>query len=456
MKRLPAPAVLETGERMSEQTPAIKDGQLPAFARDHASFLRGEGSWDPKAAARTVLFSLRREAERCADCAQLGKPVWHDDSRLAATTQGWTGYPNSTRVGSLTDQQKLKHWRSVQMRALKKLRDAESNMYRADAKEAAASGRFHPLLTIFPTLDDIAFSELVADIRTNGVREPIWTYKGQIVDGRNRWLACQQLGIGCPEREYEGDEKELPAFVVSLNVHRRHLDASQRAMVAAKIANMKHGGDRKSDQRPNLGLDVSINDAAEMLNVSTGSIDNAKAVIAKAEPEVVVAVEQGRLAVSVASKIAGHPPEVQRQAVAKIEGGAKGGAVVRAPPTSGGKARPSKDAVRTTRGDAGDPPPIPQWVSRQLLELDTTGALSLDAADIFAQMSRDERRDVARVVKQLIPWLQSMIKASAGRKVQRGSQKKMSQAVKLSRSGETEDDPKQMLLPVMRGQHDDR
>jgi hypothetical protein len=71
-------------------------------------------------------------------------------------------------------------------------------------------------------------------------------------------------------------------------------------------------------------------------------------------------------------------------------------------------------------------------------------------------MSAKESRDVARVVKQLIPWLRSMIEASAGRKVQRGSQKKMSQAVKLSRSGETEDDPKQMLLPSMRGQHDHR
>lgn len=100
---------------------------------------------------------------------------------------------------------------------------------------------FHPLLAIFPEMAKDAFAEFVADIRANGQREPIWMYKGQVLDGRNRWLACEECGIKPLTREYVGDEKGLPAFVLSQNLHRRHLDASQRAMVAWR------------EKRPNAG-----------------------------------------------------------------------------------------------------------------------------------------------------------------------------------------------------------
>lgn len=270
--------------------------------------------------------------------------------------------------------------------------------------------RFHPLVEIFPEMEKHAFAEFVADVKVNGVREPVTVYKNQIIDGRSRLLACEVLGIACPQRVYEGKESEsdLLAFVVSKNLHRRQMSESQRAMVAAKIANMTHGGDRKSDQAATLPL-VSQADAAKQMGVSERSVRDAVKVISKAEPEVARAVEQNKLPVSAAAKVAEHPAEVQRQAVAKIAEGAKSAAVVRALPASGGKARPNKDAVRTTRGDASDTPPIPRWVWGHLLEFDKTGALSLDAAEILAQMSRDERRDVARVAKLLIPWLQTMI-----------------------------------------------
>ena len=51
------------------------------------------------------------------------------------------------------------------------------------------------------------FTEFVEDIRANGVREPIWRHpNGHILDGRNRYRACQELGVECPERTFEGSE----------------------------------------------------------------------------------------------------------------------------------------------------------------------------------------------------------------------------------------------------------
>lgn len=165
---------------------------------------------------------------------------------------------------------------------------------------------FHPLLEIFPEMEPAAFHEFVADIKANGVREPVWMYKGQLLDGRNRWLACEELGIQCPTREYTGDEKGVLAFVLSQNLH---LDASQRAMIAGEIANIRHGGDRKSDQAGKLQVDsVSRTDAAKMLNVSPEIVTMAKKVIANGTPDVVKAVKQGKLSVSSAAKLVGPNP----------------------------------------------------------------------------------------------------------------------------------------------------
>jgi len=95
------------------------------------------------------------------------------------------------------------------------------------------------------------------------------------------------------------------AFVISLNLHRRHLDESQRAMVAAKLANTTHGGDRKSDQRANLPFDlITKSEAATMLNVSTRTVKSAKAVMEHGLPELIEAVEQGEIPVSAAVAIA--------------------------------------------------------------------------------------------------------------------------------------------------------
>jgi ParB-like chromosome segregation protein Spo0J len=98
----------------------------------------------------------------------------------------------------------------------------------------------HPLADIFPLIEGDEFGSLVTDIKRHGIREPIWLYQGQIIDGRNRYRAAQIAGVDCPIREYMGDDPV--AFVVSLNLKRRHLNESQRAMVAAKLATLKAVG----------------------------------------------------------------------------------------------------------------------------------------------------------------------------------------------------------------------
>ena len=119
---------------------------------------------------------------------------------------------------------------------------------------------FHPLANIFPLIEGQAYQDLMADILKYGVREPIWLYEGKILDGRNRYRAATAMRVEFETSEYTGDNPV--AFVVSLNLHRRHLNESQRGMVAAKLETLKQGRPNKD---ANLhDLQVSRSDAADM------------------------------------------------------------------------------------------------------------------------------------------------------------------------------------------------
>lgn len=86
--------------------------------------------------------------------------------------------------------------------------------------------------------------------------------------------------------------------VVSLNLKRRHLDTSQRAMVAAKLANLNHG-QKKSD----TVISVSQPEAAKLLNVSTDSVQFAKKVIDQGTEQLIQKLDAGEIAVSTAARI---------------------------------------------------------------------------------------------------------------------------------------------------------
>jgi hypothetical protein len=177
----------------------------------------------------------------------------------------------------------------------------------------------HTLADLFPAMADQDLNALAPDIAAHGAREPIWLYQGRILDGRNRFRVCQALVIACPTREYTGDDPL--SFVLSMNLQRRHLTESQRAMVAEKLATMRQGA--RTDVQPPANLpEVSTAQAADTLNISARLVRHAKKVRAEAQPEVIQAVETGQMAVSAAAKLAEQPVPVQREVVQALETGA--------------------------------------------------------------------------------------------------------------------------------------
>jgi N6-adenosine-specific RNA methylase IME4/ParB-like chromosome segregation protein Spo0J len=93
---------------------------------------------------------------------------------------------------------------------------------------------FHPIAAIFPLIEGQEFSALVDDVRKHGVREPIWLYDGQILDGRNRYKAAQEAGVAFETRMFEGTPVEAIERVWSLNRTRRHMTPSQAAIADAR------------------------------------------------------------------------------------------------------------------------------------------------------------------------------------------------------------------------------
>jgi len=177
---------------------------------------------------------------------------------------------------------------------------------------------FHPLADAFPLLEGREFMDLSDDIAANGLLNPVVIFEGKILDGRNRYRACLAAGVEPFRREFEGDFAAARRFVISENLRRRHMSESERATAAARLANVKHGGDRRSDQDANLHLesDITRADAAEMLGVSARSVASAAKVLKEGAPELVAAMEQGTASVSAAAEIATLPKDAQREIVA--------------------------------------------------------------------------------------------------------------------------------------------
>jgi len=100
-----------------------------------------------------------------------------------------------------------------------------------------------PAADVFPMMTEEELAELAADIKANGQREPVVTAEVfqvdldesemMLIDGRNRRAACEIAGVKPTSRELNGEDPT--AFVISANIHRRHMTVGQRAMAVAII-----------------------------------------------------------------------------------------------------------------------------------------------------------------------------------------------------------------------------
>ena len=192
---------------------------------------------------------------------------------------------------------------------------------------------FHPAANLFPLIEGEDFAALCEDLKRNGQLEDIVIYQGMILDGRNRFRACDHIGIEPRFKEWGGECGSPTRYVLSINMQRRHLTASQKAavglgalpMLEAEAAERKReslkGNEnaRRSQQEESLweegendernpALIVSepksakaSNEAASIVGCSPRYVEDAKA-IARVSPELLEEVRQGRLTIPQAKR----------------------------------------------------------------------------------------------------------------------------------------------------------
>ncbi len=168
----------------------------------------------------------------------------------------------------------------------------------------------HPLCVFFPRMAGEEFRALCDDIRENGQSEPIVLHRGMILDGGNRYRACQEVGVQPIFTRYEGTN--IVQFVLSANLHRRHLTEGQQAAIVASVTNWqnaaKHGGAREQGEPVPLGTRkqrAAVSGASEK---TQGRADK----VARADPALAAAVGRGEVSLPQAIRQITPAPEVEK------------------------------------------------------------------------------------------------------------------------------------------------
>lgn len=153
--------------------------------------------------------------------------------------------------------------------------------------------KVHPLAEIFPLITGEPFERLKADIAENGLREPIVYWRKMLIDGRNRRRACEELGVE-PSTKTLGDDEDPATYILAANIHRRHLSATQRAFVAARLATLPPGRPGKNCATLH---NYSAESAAEACSVSIRIVRHAQSVLRDGCEELIAMCESDLLAV---------------------------------------------------------------------------------------------------------------------------------------------------------------
>jgi hypothetical protein len=172
--------------------------------------------------------------------------------------------------------------------------------------------KFHEYANIYRMLPDIELTKLAADIKEKGQLLPITSYENQILDGRNRYRACEIAGVKPKIETYTGDDPL--GLIASLNDHRRHDTENERAMVGARMANLKNGQTACSMEQGDVPV-VTLERAAELSGSSPANIRRAKPIVQTGIPELQDMVDRGEVSIRAGSEVAKLPEAEQRKAV---------------------------------------------------------------------------------------------------------------------------------------------
>lgn len=164
----------------------------------------------------------------------------------------------------------------------------------------------HPFSEAYPHMAEEIYQPFKEGILRNGQHEPIIVIPHpqndnvlQIIDGRHRYTALQELDMPVKWKLYDGplDDEHLREFVEAQNVHRRDLSQGQRAMSAAKLYTGTIGRPKKSSHDETDMTDAVAEEIAKRNGIGLSTFRKAVRVnrLAKRFPDFVDHVFEGRI-----------------------------------------------------------------------------------------------------------------------------------------------------------------
>jgi hypothetical protein len=210
----------------------------------------------------------------------------------------------------------------------------------------------HPACDTIRMMNEGEYRSLVENIRKNGQRDPVVFLGDELLDGRNRWLACQELDIPCEFVTVTLKDIGNPIdWVIDRNLERRHMAQAEKALAGVDLKKLyaEDGKERmiegaakggrnskgvpKSKGPKNTGSDSShctvpeeegkpsvlkpptkrdmskyaanksSERAAKRLGVSARSIERAEVVIEGGSKDLIEAVREGKVSIADGQKL---------------------------------------------------------------------------------------------------------------------------------------------------------
>jgi N6-adenosine-specific RNA methylase IME4 len=157
---------------------------------------------------------------------------------------------------------------------------------------------------LIPPLTAEELAGLEENLLRDGIRDSLvaWQGKGILLDGHNRFTLAKKHDLAYRVKCLEFKTRdEAKLWIIKNQVGRRNLSESQRAMCAARLANLTRGNPTGANQHEGGNTPIGgipQGDAAAMFNVSERSVSRAKAVLDHGTPEIIAAVTADEVAVS--------------------------------------------------------------------------------------------------------------------------------------------------------------
>ncbi len=165
---------------------------------------------------------------------------------------------------------------------------------------------------LIPPLAAAELEQLTANIITEGCRDPLVHWKGVLIDGHNRHRICTEHGVAFQmvEREFESRD-EVKIWILENQLGRRNLTPTVRLDLGLLLAPLKAAQGKQNQQirkGEQAGATLTTLSKLEPVNtrafiaqvadVSEGTVDKYKAIIAKAPIEILAKVRTGEVSIN--------------------------------------------------------------------------------------------------------------------------------------------------------------